>query len=61
MEIGIEHFTCQGSGLCKIFKLIISTGKKVLTGNINVEVRRQVVEENSSLVLAVPGSKTSRA
>lgn len=59
MEIGIEHFTFQDSGLCKILKLIISTGKKVL--NINVEVRRQVVEENSSLVLAVPGSKTSRA
>ena len=60
MEIGIEHFTCQGSGLCKIFKLIFfSTSKKVL--NINVEVRRQVVEENSSLVLAVLRSKTSRA
>ena len=57
MEIGIEHFTCQDSG--KIFELIISTTKKVL--NINVEVRRQVVEENSSLVLAVPGSKTSGA
>ena len=59
MEIGIEPFTCQGSGLCKILKLIISTSKKVL--NINVEVRRQVVQENSSLVLAVPGSKTWRA
>ena len=35
MATGSEHFTCQNSGVCQIFILMISNGEKVLN-NVNV-------------------------
>ena len=55
-----EYFVCQHIGVSLIFKLFISTNEKMLN-NINVLARRQVNQENSSLPVAVRGSKTPRA
>ena len=38
---GIEHFACEDSGLCQIFKLMVSTSEKI-PNNINVVAWRQV-------------------
>jgi len=53
-------FLCQHSGLSQIFKLIASTSKKILK-NANVAVRRQVKEENNSLLVPVHGLKMLHA
>ena len=60
MVTGNEHFACQDSSVFQIFNLMISNGGKILS-NIKVVVTRQVDRENSSLPVAVRGSKTSRA
>ena len=55
-----KHFACQDSSVSQIFKLIISNGVKILS-NVKVVETRQVKRENSSLLVAVRGSKTLRA
>ena len=57
---GRDHFMCQDSGVSQIFMVIISNGGKILS-NVKVEVTRQVKRENSSLLVAIRGSKTSHA
>ena len=56
-------FLCQHGGLSQIFKLIASTSKKIfkILKNTNVAVRRQVKEENNSLLVPVHGLKMLRA
>lgn len=51
-ETGSLYFSCLGSGLSEVCKLIVSTSEKILN-DINVVVTRQVKVENSLLPLAV--------
>ena len=53
-------FVCQDSGLSVISNVIVSTSEKI-PNNINVVVRGKVKKKNSSLLVAVRGSKSSRA
>ena len=57
---GIEHFACKDSSVSQIFNLMISNGGTILS-NVKVVVTRQVKRENSSLPVAVRGSKSLRA